>query len=106
MSEKLATIKNLNVVYETKKNAFGNIQKVYAVNGVDLDVNKGEILAIAGESGCGKSTLAKAVMKLVDISSGEILVDGIDISKIKKNEELKNFWIDSIKTYKSKDMGK
>ena len=91
MSEKFVQIKNLNVLYETKKNAFGNIQKVYAVNGVNLDVNKGEILSIAGESGCGKSTLAKAVMKLVDISSGEILVDGIDISKIKKNEELKNF---------------
>ena len=91
MSEKFVQIKNLNVLYETKKNAFGNIQKVYAVNGVDLDVNKGEILAIAGESGCGKSTLAKAVMKLVDINSGEILVDGIDISKIKKNGELRKF---------------
>ena len=91
MGEKLATIKNLNVVYETKKNAFGNIQKVYAVNGVSLDVNKGEILAIAGESGCGKSTLAKAVMKLVDISSGEIIIDGVDISKIRKNEDLKKF---------------
>ena len=91
MSEKFAQIKNLNVVYETKKNAFGNVQKVFAVNGVNLDVNKGEILAIAGESGCGKSTLAKAVMKLVDINSGEITVDGIDISKIKKNEDLKKF---------------
>ena len=91
MSENFAQIKNLNVVYETKKNAFGNVQKVYAVNGVNLDVNKGEILAIAGESGCGKSTLAKAVMKLVDINSGEITVDGIDISKIKKNEDLKKF---------------
>ena len=91
MSEKFAQIKNLNVVYETKKNAFGNVQKVFAVNGVNLDVNKGEILAIAGESGCGKSTLAKAVMKLVDINSGEITVDGIDISKINKNEDLKKF---------------
>lgn len=92
MSENFAQIKNLNVVYESKKNVFGDIRKVYAVNGVNLDVEKGEILAIAGESGCGKSTLAKAVMKLVDISSGEIIVGDKNIAQIKKNEELKSFY--------------
>ena len=90
--ENLVAIKNLNVIYESKKNVFGDIQNIYAVNGVNIDVKKGEILAIAGESGCGKSTLAKAIMKLVDIKSGEILVDGIDVSKLKKNKELKTFY--------------
>ena len=92
MSELIAQIKDLNVVYETKKNVFGDIQKVYAVNGVSIDVEKGEIMAIAGESGCGKSTLAKAIMKLVDITSGEIFVDGKDISKIKSNNDLRAFY--------------
>ncbi len=84
-------IKNLNVVYETKKNAFGATQKVYAVNGINLEIKKGEILAIAGESGCGKSTLAKALMKLVDISSGEIILEGTNILNF-KDKELKDFY--------------
>ena len=92
MSENIAQIKNLNVVYESKKNVFGDMQKVYAVNGVNLFIEKGEILAIAGESGCGKSTLAKAVMKLVDISSGEIIVGDKNIARIKRNDELKSFY--------------
>lgn len=88
----LAEIKNLNVVYQTKKNVFGGVQTVYAVNGVSLNIEKGEILAIAGESGCGKSTLAKAIMKLVDSKSGEIIIDGNDILKISKRKDLKNFY--------------
>ena len=73
MNTNILEIKNLNVVYQTKKKFLGNQQTVHAVNNVSLDVHRGEILAIAGESGCGKSTLAKAVMKLVDTKSGEIL---------------------------------
>ncbi len=88
----LAEIKDLNVVYQTKKNAFGGIQKVYAVNGINLEINSGEILAIAGESGCGKSTLAKAIMKLVDIKSGEINVNGENIVSLHKNKDMKNYY--------------
>lgn len=88
----LAEIKDLNVVYRTKKNAFGGFENVYAVNGVSLSIKKGEILAIAGESGCGKSTLAKALMKLVDINSGEINIDGQDIVPLKHNKDLKKYY--------------
>ena len=92
MTGNLAEIKNLNIVYQTKKNAFGGVQNVYAVNGLDLEIKKGEILAIAGESGCGKSTLAKALMKLIDVKSGKILIDGKDILAIKTREEIKDFY--------------
>lgn len=92
MPNDLVKIKNLHVVYQTKKNAFGVSQDVHAVNGIDLDIKKGEILAIAGESGCGKSTLAKAIMHLVDIKNGEIIIDGKNISTLKKHSELKNFY--------------
>ncbi len=92
MTGNLAEIKNLNIVYQTKKNAFGGVQNVYAVNGLDLEIKKGEILAIAGESGCGKSTLAKALMKLIDVKSGKILIDGKDILAIKSREEIKDFY--------------
>jgi len=81
MTEKLLEIKNLEITYQSKKNIFGGTKTVHAVNGINLDINKGEILAIAGESGCGKSTLAKAVMGLVPIQKGEISINGQNISE-------------------------
>lgn len=90
--ENLVEIKNLEVKYQTKKNLFGQMRDIFAVNGVSLDIKKGEILAIAGESGCGKSTLAKAIMKLVDSSSGEIFVNNKNILSVLNREELKAFY--------------
>ncbi len=87
----LLEIKDLKVEYKTKKGITEAPQTVHAVNGVTLSVEKGEILAIAGESGCGKSTLGKAIMKLVP-SSGEIDLDGTNVLKINKREDLKNFY--------------
>lgn len=88
----LLEIKNLNVTYQTKKGLIGKIQTVHAVNNVSLDIQKGEILAIAGESGCGKSTLAKAIMKLVQSDSGEILLNGKNVLNLKHNKDLKKFY--------------
>ena len=88
----LLEIKNLNVTYKTKKGLIGKIQTVHAVNNVSLDIQKGEILAIAGESGCGKSTLAKAIMKLVQSDSGEILLNGENVLNLKHNKDLKKFY--------------
>ena len=92
MTNDLIEVKNLEVVYQSKKNVFGGVKTVHAVNGVSFEIQKGEILAIAGESGCGKSTLAKAIMKLVDSKSGEILVDNKNVLNITKRGELKNFY--------------
>lgn len=88
----LLEIKNLNVTYQTKKGLIGKIQTVHAVNNVSLDIQKGEILAIAGESGCGKSTLAKAIMKLVQSDSGEILLNRENVLNLKHNKDLKKFY--------------
>lgn len=90
MSEKFLKIKDLYVEYTTKKSVLGTLGKVHAVNGVNLEMNKGEILAIAGESGCGKSTLAKAIMKLVDISSGEVCLNGQNILSLSAKDFYKN----------------
>jgi len=49
---------------------------VHAINGVDLDVQRGEALCVVGESGCGKSTVARTVMGLIAPSAGEIHYDG------------------------------
>lgn len=86
----LVKIKDLFVEYKTNKGILGGKRTIHAVNGVSLDIHKGEILAIAGESGCGKSTLAKALIKLEPAKSGEILVNGKDILKLNKND-LKEF---------------
>jgi len=51
-------------------------EAVHAINGVDLQVQKGEALCVVGESGCGKSTVARTVMGLLSPSAGEIHYDG------------------------------
>ena len=57
---------------------------VRAVNGVSLDLAVGETLGLVGESGCGKSTLGKAIMRLVPVSGGAIVIDGVDIAPLRR----------------------
>lgn len=91
MQEKsLVQIKNLFVEYITNKGILGGKKIIHAVNGVSLDIHKGEILAIAGESGCGKSTLAKAILKLEPAKSGEILFYDKNILSLDK-KDIKDF---------------
>lgn len=86
----LVQINNLVVEYTTNKGILGGKKIIHAVNGVSLDIHKGEILAIAGESGCGKSTLAKAILKLEPAKSGEILFNNKNILSLDK-KGLKDF---------------
>ena len=83
MSKPVLEIKNLNVEYKSKATVFNKEKIVKAVNNLSLEINQGEIIAIAGESGCGKSTLGNAISRLVPIKSGEILFHGVDILKLK-----------------------
>ncbi|HEY1933587.1 MAG TPA: oligopeptide/dipeptide ABC transporter ATP-binding protein [Acetobacteraceae bacterium] len=50
--------------------------KVYAVDGVSFDISRGETLSLVGESGCGKSTVGKAILRLYEITDGEVHLDG------------------------------
>lgn len=83
MTKPVLEIKNLNVQYKTKGTVFNKEKLVNAVNDLNLSVEKGEIIAVAGESGCGKSTLASAICRLIPVASGEILFHGVDILKLK-----------------------
>lgn len=88
--ETLIKIKDLFVEYHTNKGILGGKKTIHAVNGVSLDIHKGEILALAGESGCGKSTIAKAILRLEPSKSGEVLINGKNILSLNKMD-LKEF---------------
>jgi len=55
---------------------------VRALNGVSLELARGETLAIVGESGCGKSTLARALVRLIDVDGGQISFEGTDVRRL------------------------
>ena len=61
---------------------------VHAINGVSLDIQRGEALCVVGESGCGKSTVARTVMGLIAPSSGEIHYDGARIDQLNSRQLL------------------
>lgn len=74
---------------------FEHVDKVYgngvkALQDVNLEIEQGEFVAVIGLSGAGKSTLIRAVNKMIDINSGSITVNGVDVSKL-KGKELRKF---------------
>jgi len=60
------------------------IGHVKAVDGISLTINRGETVALVGESGCGKSTTARAILRLVEPTSGQVNLDGVNITRLGK----------------------
>lgn len=81
------SIKDLTKVYSVKGSGFKSTPFT-AVDGVSLEITRGTTTALVGESGSGKSTVAKMLLGLEKPTSGEIVIDGNDISNLNKREFL------------------
>jgi oligopeptide/dipeptide ABC transporter ATP-binding protein len=78
----LLEVRNLTKRFPMTHGAFlarASREEVRAVDGVDIDLDAGETLGLVGESGCGKSTLGRAVLRLIEPTSGTVRFDGRDL---------------------------
>ena len=83
----LVSVRDLKMHFPIFKGLFRRrIGEVKAVDGVTFDVREGETLGLVGESGCGKSTCGRAVLRLYDITSGSITIDGDEIGDLTQNQ--------------------
>ena len=84
MSERpLLQVQHLKKYYSMKTGVFSRAKGwVKAVDDISFDLNHGETIGIVGESGCGKSTMGKAILRLIEPTSGKILLDGEDFTAL------------------------
>jgi oligopeptide transport system ATP-binding protein len=80
----LLEVNDLKVHFPVRAGMFRRAHEtVKAVDGVSLTLEAGETVGLVGESGCGKSTLARAIMRLVEPTAGQIRLDGEDITHLR-----------------------
>ncbi len=85
--EVMMTVDDLRVWYPSRKNWLGNpIQYTKAVDGVSLQVYRGETLGLVGESGCGKTTLGRAMLRLVEPTAGRVFFEGAELTALSAGE--------------------
>ncbi|MGM1062443.1 ABC transporter ATP-binding protein [Saccharothrix sp. Mg75] len=89
-TDTLVSVEGIKVHFPIKRGVVldRTVGHVYAVDGVDLAVRRGETYGLVGESGCGKSTLGRAVLRLTEPTAGRVVFDGADLSTL-KGEELR-----------------
>ena len=76
MAEKLLEVKHLKKYFDTPRG------KLHAVDDVSFSIEKGKTIGVVGESGCGKSTTGRCILRLIEPTSGEVIFNGQDITKL------------------------
>ncbi len=86
----LVVVKGVKVHFPIKRGVIFDktVGYVYAVDGIDLQIKRGETYGLVGESGCGKSTFGRALLRLEEPTEGTVLFDGVDVASL-KGEELR-----------------
>ncbi len=86
----LLEVRNLTKYFPIKKGALSRtVGEVRAVDGVSFTLEKGKTLGLVGESGCGKTTVGRSLLRLVEPTSGEVIVNGKDLLAMEMG---KTFW--------------
>lgn len=86
-SQSLLSIKDLKVWFPVRKGLMRRVvDHVKAVDGVDLEIERGKIMALVGESGCGKTTLGRAILQLERPTAGKVLMDNQDLTQLSMRE--------------------
>ena len=80
MADNILEVKHLKKYFETPRGT------LHAEDDVSLSIQRGKTLGIVGESGCGKSTTGRAILRLIEPTSGQVLFEGQDVLKLKKKQ--------------------
>jgi oligopeptide transport system ATP-binding protein len=83
----LLEVKNLKKHFPLRSGFFGGkVDHVKAVDGVSFQIKRGETFGLVGESGCGKSTTGRTIIRLYDVTDGEVIFDGAELGRLNQKE--------------------
>lgn len=90
MSDTVISAKDITRTFLISQGFMRGKKPLHAVNGVNLDIKQGEVVALVGESGCGKTTLAKIILGLLQPSTGSITIDGQPLNQMDRLNVARN----------------
>ena len=87
MPNPILKVEGLRKLFPIRKGFFGKVKGyVRAVDGVSFSIGEGRTMGLVGESGCGKTTVGRCVLRLIEPTSGKIIFNGVDITRLPQPE--------------------